>query len=223
MSNKQIRKMDLEKVMSKTISGDRKISGKRISLLEFLRIQTQNPSVAFLFSVFTIILFIVMIPVFPKVSEAINVNEEKKAAFESKLMPRSLAIPVNMLPYLRFQYQALVSGKFASWHNPVFKSGSCGIENLASMPEGMYKRSIQTGCFQFNEIQMQYASYCQEDNCIVDPNIITRIDYIMNQIESPFWNKGFVEEPSICSAEDIYSKDVVCKSNSNLFYNPDSL
>jgi len=223
MSNKQIRKMDLEKVMSKTISGDRKISGKRISLLEFLRIQTQNPSVAFLFSVFIIVLFILLIPIYPKVSEAINVNEEKKAAFESKLMPRALAIPVNMLPYLRFQYQALVLGKFDTWHNPVFKSGSCDIVNLTSLPEGMYKRSIQTGCFQFNEIQMQYASYCQEDNCIVDPNIITRIDYIMNQIESPFWNKGFVEEPSICSAEDIYSKDVVCKSNSNLFYNPDSL
>ena len=44
----------------------------------------------------------------------------------------------------------------------------------------------------------------------ITPNIITRIDYIMNQIESPFWDKGFVEEPSVCSNEDMYSKDVVC-------------
>ena len=213
MNNKQTRKMDLEKVMSKTISGDRKISGKRISLVEFLRLQIQNPSVAFLVTTFAIVLFVVMIPVYPKVSEAIMVNEEKKAAFESKLMPRSLSIPVNMLPYLRFQYQALASGKFATWHNPVFKTGSCDINNLADMPEGMYKRSIQTGCFQFNEIQIQHSSSCEEDNCIVDPNVITRIDYIMSQIQSPFWDKGFVEEPSICSGEDMFSKDVVCKSN----------
>ena len=223
MNNKQTRKMDLEKVMSKTISGDRKISGKRISLLDFFRLQTQNPSVTFLFTLFLIILLVVMIPVFPKVSEAVKVNEEKKAAYESKLMPRSLSIPVNMLPYVRFQYQALVSGKFASWHNPVFKTGSCDIENLAAMPEGMYKRSIQTGCFQFNEIQIQHSSSCEVDNCIVDPNVITRIDYVMSQIESPFWDKGFVEEPSICSGEDIYSKDVVCKANKSIFYKPDSL
>lgn len=210
MPDKNIRKMKLDQVMSKTISGDRKIAGQRISLIDFFRIQSQNPSIGFIFSLFIIMLLVIMIPAYPKISDAVKVNEEKKAAFEAKLMPRSLAIPVNMLPYVRFQYQALVNGKYDTWHNKVFQTGSCEINNLAAMPNGMYKRAIQTGCFQFNEIQNQYSNLCMEDNCNIDSNIIIKIDYIMNQIESPFWDKGFVEEPSICSDQDLYSKDVVC-------------
>jgi hypothetical protein len=210
MPEKIIRKMNLDQVMNKTITGDRKIDGKKISLIEFFRIQSQNPSLGFILSIFILLILVIMIPVYPRISDAVQVNEEKKAAFEAKLMPRSLAIPVNMLPYLRFQYQALVNGKYDTWHNQVFQTGSCDINNLAAMPKGMYKRAIATGCFQFDEIQNQYSSLCMEDNCIIDPNIITRIDYIMNQIESPFWDKGFVEEPTVCSNEDMYSKDVAC-------------
>ena len=115
-------------------------------------------------------------------------------------MPRSLYIPVNMLPYVRFQYQALSNGKKYTWDNPVFKSGSCHADNLMAMPEGIYKRAIQTGCFQFNELQMQHADLCKEDNCQIDPNLKIRIDYIMSQIEEPFWGKGFVEELNRCES-----------------------
>ena len=50
-----------------------------------------------------------------------------------------------------------------------------------------------------NELQGQYAENCNIDNCKVDPNVITRINYIMSQIEEPYWGKGFVEEINPCS------------------------
>ena len=108
-------------------------------------------------------------------------------------MPRALAIPVNMLPYVRFQQMALLNGKYSNWQEPVFKTGSCSSENLESMPDGIYKRAIVTGCFQFDQLQNQYKNECQIDNCILNEDIIARIRYIMNQVESPFWDKGFVE------------------------------
>ena len=114
-------------------------------------------------------------------------------------MPRALAIPVNMLPYLRFQQMALKNGKYATWHEPVFKSGSCDQKNLLMMPEGIYKRAVVTGCFQFNELQGQYADLCKIDNCALDPNLITRIDYIMIQIQEPYWGKGFFDDINPCS------------------------
>ena len=123
-------KISARKVMEKTITGDRKISGKRISPLEYFRVQTQNPSIGFLATLFLIVIIILAIPIFPRVAKAVEVNEQKKVAFEEKLMPRSLAIPVNMLPYLRFQHLALKNGKYATWHQPVFRSGSCDRENL---------------------------------------------------------------------------------------------
>ena len=178
-------KISAQKVMEKTITGDRKISGKRISPIEYLRVQIQNPSLGFLSTLLVILIVLLAIPIFPKVSKAVEVNEQKKVAFEEKLMPRSLAIPVNMLPYLRFQHLALKNGKYATWHEPVFRSGSCDRENLSAMPDGIYKQAIQTGCFQLNELQGQYAENCNIDNCKVDPNVITRINYIMSQIEEP--------------------------------------
>ena len=192
------KKNKIENVMAKTITGDRKLGGKKLSILGFLRLQIQNPSVGFISIVACVIIIIISIPIAPKVYEAVQVNEEKKTAFEEKLMPRALSIPVNMLPYIRFQYQALSNGKYDTWHNPVFKSGSCDRENMAAMPDGIYKRALQTGCFQFNEIQLQNLEYCKEDNCFIDPNLKVRLDYVMSQIEEPFWGKGFVEEITNC-------------------------
>ena len=193
-----IRKKNIDNVRSKTISGDRKLAGKKLSIIGYLRIQTQNPSVGFLAIIFLLVISLLSIPIVPKVYTAVELNEAKKVAFEEKLMPRSLYIPVNMLPYVRFQYQALSNGKKYTWDNPVFKSGSCHVDNLMAMPEGIYKRAIQTGCFQFNELQMQHAGVCEKDNCQIDPNLKIRIDYIMSQIEEPFWGKGFVEEINRC-------------------------
>ena len=204
------RKIEIDEVMKKTISGDRKISGKRISVFDYFRIQSQNPSAGFLFSVFFVIVFLLLIPVYPKVAAAIELNEQKKVAFEEKLMPRSLAIPVNMLPYIRFQHQALRNGKFASWHQPVFTTGSCDRENLHAMPDGIYKQAIQRGCFQLNEIQMQYSDLCKVDNCNIDPNILVKINYIMAQIEEPFWGRGFVEEVNPCSGSIQRNTDEPC-------------
>ncbi len=209
MSEKK-NKISTQEVMEKTITGDRKIGGKRISPIEYLRVQTQNPSIGFLATLIISITIILSIPIFPRVAKAVEVNEQKKVAFEEKLMPRSLAIPVNMLPYLRFQHLALKNGKYASWHQPVFRSGSCDQENLSAMPEGIYKRAIQTGCFQFNELQGQYAENCTVDNCKVDSNVITRIDYIMSQIEEPYWGKGFVEEINPCSGSLQRDSDEPC-------------
>ena len=47
---------------------------------------------------------------------------------------------------------------------------------------------------------MQHASQCTEDNCYIEPNLKTRIDYIMSLIEEPFWGKGFVEEINRCES-----------------------
>ena len=69
-------------------------------------------------------------------------------------MPRALFIPVNMLPYMRFQQMALLNGKYSNWHEPVFRTGSCHSENLHTMPEGIYKRAIVTGCFQFDQLHL---------------------------------------------------------------------
>ena len=195
-----VRKKNIDNVRAKTISGDRKLAGKNLSIIGYLRVQTQNPSVGFLSIIFLLVISLISIPIVPKVYTAVELNEAKKVAFEEKLMPRSLYIPVNMLPYVRFQYQALSNGKKYTWDNPVFKSGSCHVDNLMAMPEGIYKRAIQTGCFQFNELQMQHAGLCKEDNCQIDPNLKTRIDYIMSQIEEPFWGKGFVEEFNRCES-----------------------
>ena len=203
-------KISAQKVMEKTITGDRKISGKKISPFEYLRVQTQNPSIGFLTILLVAAIVILAIPIFPRVAKAVEVNEQKKAAFEEKLMPRALSIPVNMLPYLRFQHLALKNGKYATWHQPVFRSGSCDQENLRVMPDGIYKQAIQRGCFQLNELQGQYAKNCNVDNCEVDPNIITRINYIMSQIEEPYWGKGFVEEINPCSGSLQRDADEPC-------------
>ena len=45
--------------------------------------------------------------------DGVNVNEARKAKYEKKLMPRALFIPVNMLPYMRFQQMALLNGKYS--------------------------------------------------------------------------------------------------------------
>ena len=208
--NKKNSKITLDAIKSKTISGDRKIKGKRISILDYLRIQTQNPGIGFLTAVFFAVIILLAIPIYPKVASAVALNEEKKVKFEEKLMPRALAIPVNMLPYLRFQHIALRNGKFASWHEPVFKSGSCDQGNLSALPDGMYKRAILTGCFQFNEVQGQYSEFCKIDNCEVDSNLIIRLDYIMAQIEEPYWGKGFVEEVNPCSGSLQRQADEPC-------------
>lgn len=200
-------------VRSKTISGDRKIKGQKISFFAYLRVQTQNPGIGFLTTVFIAVILLLAIPIYPKVASAVELNEQKKIRFEEKLMPRSLAIPVNMLPYLRFQYLAIRSGKYASWHQPVFQTGSCDQKNLKIMPDGVYKRAIQTGCFQFNEIQKQYADSCKIDNCEIEPVLITRIDYIMSQIEEPYWGKGFVEEINPCSGSLQRNSDEPCGYN----------
>ena len=60
--------------------------------------------------------------------------------------------------------------------------------------------AIQTGCFLFIELQMQHADLFKEDNCQIYPNLKIRIDYIMSQIEEPFWGKGFVEEVNRCES-----------------------
>ena len=57
--------------------------------------------------------------------------------------------------------------------------------------------------YDFNELQMQHADICEKDNCQIDPNLKIRIDYIMSQIEEPFWGKGFVEEVNRCEAKFI--------------------
>ena len=78
------------------------------------------------------------------------------------------------------------------------------------MPEGIYKRAVVTGCFQFNELQGQYADLCKIDNCALDPNLITRIDYIMSQIEEPYWGKGFVDDINPCSGSLQRQSDEPC-------------
>ena len=213
MPKKDKNRITPDTVRSKTISGDRKVKGQRIGLLAYLRIQTQNPGIGFLTTVFISVIFLLAIPIFPKVAAAVELNEQKKVRFEEKLMPRALAIPVNMLPYLRFQHLAMKNGKYASWHQPVFRTGSCDQKNLLILPDGVYKRAIQTGCFQFNEIQKQYADSCKLDNCEVDPILITRIDYIMSQIEEPYWGKGFVEEINPCSGSLQRESDEPCANN----------
>ena len=47
-----IRKKNIDNVRAKTISGDRKLAGKKLSIIGYLRIQTQNPSVGFLAIIF---------------------------------------------------------------------------------------------------------------------------------------------------------------------------
>ena len=210
MGNNNKNPISIDTVRSKTISGDRKIKGKRISLFDYLRVQTQNPGVGFLSTLFILLIVLLGIPIYPKVASAVELNEQKKVRFEEKLMPRALAIPVNMLPYLRFQHMAMKKGKYASWHQPVFRSGSCDQKNLTTMPDGIYKRAIQTGCFQFNEIQNQYADSCKVENCEIDPILITRIDYIMSQVEEPYWGKGFVEEINPCSGSLQRDSDEPC-------------
>ena len=106
-----VRKKNIDNVRAKTISGDRKLAGKNLSIIGYLRVQTQNPSVGFLSIIFLLVISLISIPIVPKVYTAVELNEAKKVAFEEKLMPRSLYIPVNMLPYVRFQYQALSNGK----------------------------------------------------------------------------------------------------------------
>ena len=178
----------IKKVTDKTITGD-----KKMSFHEYFFNQLNNPGLPFLLSIVALIVIILGIPTVIKTVQAIEVNEARKAKFEKKLMPRALAIPVNMLPYVRFQQMALLNGKYSNWQEPVFRTGSCSSENLQSMPEGIYKRAIVTGCFQFDQLQNQYKNECQIDNCILTEDIIVRIRYIMNQVESPFWDKGFVE------------------------------
>ena len=178
----------IKKVTDKTITGD-----KKISFREYFFNQLNNPGLPFLLTIIVLIVIILGIPTVIKTVQAIEVNEARKSKYESKLMPRALAIPVNMLPYVRFQQMALLNGKYSNWQEPVFRTGSCSSENLGSMPDGIYKRAIVTGCFQFDELQNQYKHECQIDNCIFNEDIITRIRYIMNQVESPFWDKGFVE------------------------------
>ena len=210
MKDKPNSKISLESIREKTISGDRKLKGKKIGFLDYLRVQFQNPGIGFLTTVFIGIIILLAIPIYPKVAAAVELNEQKKVKFEEKLMPRALAIPVNMLPYLRFQQMALKNGKYATWHEPVFKSGSCDQKNLLMMPEGIYKRAVVTGCFQFNELQGQYADLCKIDNCALDPNLITRIDYIMSQIEEPYWGKGFVDDINPCSGSLQRQSDEPC-------------
>ena len=213
--NKETNKSKItpETVRSKTISGDRKIKGQKIGIFDYFRVQFQNPGIGFLSTVFFAVLVLLAIPIYPKVASAVELNEQKKVKFEEKLMPRSLAIPVNMLPYLRFQHLALKNGKYASWHEPVFRSGSCDQKNLATMPEGIYKRAIITGCFQFHEIQNQHSDLCKVDNCELDPILITRIDYIMSQIEEPYWGKGFVDDVNPCSGSLQRQSDEPCGYN----------
>ena len=74
-------KISAQKVMEKTITGDRKISGKRISPIEYLRVQIQNPSLGFLSTLLVILIVLLAIPIFPKVSKAVEVNEQKKDKF----------------------------------------------------------------------------------------------------------------------------------------------
>ena len=178
----------IKKVTDKTITGE-----KKISFRDYFFNQLNNPGLPFLLTITAIIVIILGIPTAIKTVEAVQLNEARKAKFEKKLMPRALAIPVNMLPYMRFQQMALLNGKYSNWHEPVFRTGSCFSENLETMPEGIYKRAIITGCFQFDQLQYQYKDQCQIDNCTLSEDIIARITHVMNQIESPFWDKGFVE------------------------------
>jgi len=147
MGNNNKNPISIDTVRSKTISGDRKIKGKRISLFDYLRVQTQNPGVGFLSTLFILLIVLLGIPIYPKVASAVELNEQKKVRFEEKLMPRALAIPVNMLPYLRFQHMAMKKGKYASWHQPVFRSGSCDQKNLTTRdsdePCGYHYKNIK--------------------------------------------------------------------------------
>ena len=72
------KKNRIENVMAKTITGDRKLGGKKLSIIGFLRIQIQNPSVGFISIMAIVIIIILSIPIAPKVYEAVQVNEEKK-------------------------------------------------------------------------------------------------------------------------------------------------
>ena len=195
----------IKKVTDKTITGD-----KKISFREYFFNQLNNPGLPFLLTIIVLIVIILGIPTVIKTVQAIEVNEARKSKYESKLMPRALAIPVNMLPYVRFQQMALLNGKYSNWQEPVFRTGSCSSENLGSMPDGIYKRAIVTGCFQFDELQNQYKHECQIDNCILNEDIITRIRYIMNQVESPFWDKGFVEPREIRESDCLSMYDGDC-------------
>ena len=91
-----VRKKNIDNVRAKTISGDRKLAGKNLSIIGYLRVQTQNPSVGFLSIIFLLVISLISIPIVPKVYTAVELNEAKKVAFEEKLMPRSLYIPVNI-------------------------------------------------------------------------------------------------------------------------------
>ena len=195
----------IKKVTDKTITGD-----KKISFREYFFNQLNNPGLPFLLTIIVLIVIILGIPTVIKTVQAIEVNEARKSKYESKLMPRALAIPVNMLPYVRFQQMALLNGKYSNWQEPVFRTGSCSSENLGSMPDGIYKRAIVTGCFQFDELQNQYKHECQIDNCILNEDIITRIRYIMNQVESPFWDKGFVEPRETRESDCLNMNDGDC-------------
>ena len=195
----------IKKVTDKTITGD-----KKMSFHEYFFNQLNNPGLPFLLSIVALIVIILGIPTVIKTVQAIEVNEARKSKFEKKLMPRALAIPVNMLPYVRFQQMALLNGKYSNWQEPVFTTGSCSSENLVSMPDGIYKRAIVTGCFQFDQLQNQYKNECQIDNCILTEDIIVRIRYIMNQVESPFWDKGFVEPRETRESDCLNMNDGDC-------------
>ena len=195
----------IKKVTDKTITGD-----KRISVRDYFYNQLNNPGLPFLLSITAIILIILGIPTVIKTVQAIEINEARKAKYEKKLMPRALFIPVNMLPYMRFQQMALLNGKYSNWHEPVFRTGSCHSENLHTMPEGIYKRAIVTGCFQFDQLQSQYKDQCLIDNCILSEDIIARIKHVMNQVESPFWDKGFVEPREIRESDCLSMYDGDC-------------
>ena len=69
-------------VRSKTISGDRKIKGQKISFFAYLRVQTQNPGIGFLTTVFIAVILLLAIPIYPKVASAVELNEQKKIRFE---------------------------------------------------------------------------------------------------------------------------------------------
>ena len=60
------------------------------------------------------------------------------------------------------------------------------------------------------KIKTYWRKNCKNDNCNVDPNVITRINYIMSQIEEPYWGKGFVEEINPCSGSLQMDADEPC-------------
>ena len=86
----------------------------------------------------------------------------------------------------------------------------CIRDSLYTMPEGIYKRAIVTGCFQFDQLQNQYKDQCLVDNCILSEDIIARIKHVMNQVESPFWDKGFVEPREIRESDCLSMYDGDC-------------